>query len=547
MNTNNPNLAHPESLYQGFAHFDIDTCRFSGKKSYDGLVGGFPLMYLNDKRSLAVDATDSHTLLIGASGSKKTRSFILPTIKVLSHAGESMVINDPKGEIYNRIAGDLKELDYNIITLNLREPTVGFAWNPLQLPFQYYKAGDIDKAAEFANDIANILILGEISTEDPFWEYSAASMCTGLLLLLFRYCQEANMPDNAVNIGNLLALRRKLFESGHSAKDSPFWLWAKQDELIAASLSGSITTANDTMRGILSVFDQKLRSFAIQPTLLDMLANSNFDITDIGRRKSAVFLITPDEKNTFASIIAMFISQSYQHLIYSTTKSGGRVNVRINYVLDEFSSLPAIGSDFPNMISAARSRNIRYLICAQSKAQLVKRYKEEAATIFANCTNWVVLFTRELELLREVSELCGEKKDRSPNISVYDLQHLSKEKDEALLLTGNAKPCIVNLIDIDRLCERNNKHVEFFTPNRIERYHINYEELPPAIQEIADAKEKEDRERYERFRYPMPISMGPSASPNDSTEHSAASDKQDGDTPAITDENGTSDGEKPTT
>lgn len=486
ISSNNPNLSRPEVLFQEFAHLDINTHRFSGKRSFDGQIGGFPLLYNKEKQQLAVDATDSHTLVVGASGSKKTRALVLPAIKVLGYAGESMIINDPKGELYNRTAGELRDLGYNIITVNLRDPSVGHAWNPLQIPYNYYKAGDMDKAAEFANDIANTLILGEIASDDPFWGYSAYDCCLGLIMLLFKLCKEMDYPDNAVNISNLLRLRRKLFENGTNAKNSPLWKWASRDELIAASLTGSVMTAQDTMRGILATLDQKLRSLAIQPSLLEMLANSNFDIEEIGQSKTAVYLITPDEKTTYSSIVAMFISQSYQHLIYSATQSGGRLSIRVNYILDEFSSLPAIGSDFPSMISAARSRNIRYLICIQSKSQLVKRYKEEASTIISNCTNWVVLFTRELELLREVSELCGQKKDRTPNISVYDLQHLSKEKDEAFLLTGKAKPCLVNLLDIDHFGERSYKVIDFYTPERLSRFNIDFAELPAEAKAIIE-------------------------------------------------------------
>lgn len=486
ISSNNPNLSRPEVLFQEFAHLDINTHRFSGKKSFDGQTGGFPLLFNKEKQQLAVDATDSHTLVVGASGSKKTRSLVLPAIKVLGYAGESMIINDPKGELYSRTAGELRDLGYSIITVNLRDPSVGHAWNPLQIPYSYYKVGDMDKAAEFANDIANTLILGEIASDDPFWCYSAYDCCLGLIMLLFKLCKEMDYPDNAVNISNLLRLRRKLFENGVNAKNSPLWKWASKDELIAASLTGSVMTAQDTMRGILATLDQKLRALAIQPSLLEMLANSNFDIEEIGQSKTAIYLITPDEKTTYSSIVAMFISQSYQHLIYSATQCGGRLSVRVNYILDEFSSLPAIGSDFPSMISAARSRNIRYLICIQSKSQLVKRYKEEAATIISNCANWVVLFTRELELLREVSELCGQKKDRTPNVSVYDLQHLSKDKDEALLMAGKAKPCLVNLLDIDRFGERSYKVIDFSTPERLLRFNIDFSELPAEAKAIVE-------------------------------------------------------------
>lgn len=477
MNTSNPNLARPESLFQKFQHFDVGYGRFVGAAAKEQ-GGGVPMMYLKDKRRLAVDASDSHSLILGASGSKKTRDVVMPTIKVLAQAGESMIINDPKSEIYQRLASELTALDYKIITLNLRDPEKGYAWNPLAIPYRFYKQGDVDKAAEFANDIANTLILHDISTKDPFFDYSAYDLCLGLILMLFKICKAMNYPDGAADISNLLRLRRKLFENDVMPKSSDLWKWASQDELIAASLTGTVMTASDTRRGILAVWDQRMRALMLRSSLLDMLADSNFEITDIAQQKTAVFLITPDEKTSYAPIVAMFLSQSYQQLIHSATQQGGRLPVRVNYVLDEFSVLPAIGSDFPSMISAARSRNIRYMICIQSRSQLKRRYHEEADTIVANCTNWIVLFTRELDLLREVSALCGEKRDRTPNISVYDLQHLSKEKDEALLLSGKEKPCIVQLLDIDKLATRDHRVVGFDTPVRSRRISLDFSDLP---------------------------------------------------------------------
>lgn len=488
INTKNQNFERPNVIYGKSTHFDIDTERFSGKKFYDGFSGGIPLLYDNEKRSLAVDSSDSHTICFGSSGSKKTRALVMPTIKVLAHAGESMIINDSKGELFHRMAGTLQELGYNIITLNFRDPSVGSAWNPLSICYQYYKAGDMDKAAEFANDVASALALGEISTKDPFWDYSAGDTCYGLILLTMRYCKECNLPDSAVNIGNLLTLRRKLFSDGSRAKDSPLWKWAAEDELIAASLSGCIMAGEDTKNSILSVLDQKLRCFMIAPTLLEMLSNNNFDIEEIGKTKTAVFLITPDEKTAYHRLVSLFISQSYQQLIYSAMKTGGKVRNRINYILDEFSSLPAIGNDFANYISAARSRNIKFLIVVQSKNQLIRRYHEEAYTITANCTNWVVMFTRELDLLREISELCGQKKDHTPNVSVYDLQQLSKEKNEALLLAGRQKPCVVNLLDIDRFVEKRYRVIDIATPERKEREWVDFEMLPngePSVKSIS--------------------------------------------------------------
>ena len=229
------------------------------------------------------------------------------------------------------------------------------------------------------------------------------------------------------------------------------------------------------MNSILSVFDQKMRSFTIQPTLLEMLANNDFDIADIGQKKTAVFLITPDEKTSYHRLVSMFVKESYEYLIFLATQTEeNKVENRINYILDEFSSLPKI-ADMPSMISAARSRDIRFLLVVQSQSSLKQRYADEAETIISNCTNWIFFTSRELGLLRELSELCGTQKNHMPNISVYDLQHLSKERRESIVLAGRLKPCKVSMLDIDRFGDRSYILLEHEKRERMKRNHLTFE------------------------------------------------------------------------
>ena len=470
---NTASFESPEKIKRTYPWFHLDTHRFSQAK--DGrYVGGVPIMYDPEERKLYIDPGDTHTLVFGATGSLKTRTIVMPTIKILGYAGESMIINDSKGELYNRLAGELRDKGYNIVVINFRNPATGNAWNPLHIPYQFYVRGDIDRAAEFANDIANNLMTGETSADDPFWDYSASDLLFGLILLLFRYCRDHNCPDSSVNIGNLLELRRILFASKEQARNSPLWEYAAQDELTAASLSGTVYAPNNTMNSILSVFDQKMRTFSIQPTLLDMLANHDFDLAGVGREKSAVFLITPDEKTSYHKLVSLFVKQSYEYLIYLASQTeANRVHNRITFVLDEFSSLPAI-ADMPSMISAARSRDLRFLLVVQSKNSLKRRYSEEAETIISNCTNWIFFTSRELELLRELSELCGRQNNQNPNISVYDLQHFSKERREAMVLCGRLKPAKVTMLDIDRFGDRSYTVLPIEKRERMERAHLGF-------------------------------------------------------------------------
>ena len=478
-----PNFQRFSSLRKQYGSFSLKDQKFKLSRLMGG-EAGVVLGYDSEMGELVVDGTDTHTLVYGATGSLKTRCVVLPTMKLLGFGQESMIINDSKGELYDHMAGFLETQGYQIKVINFRNPLVGNSWNPFYIPFQYYLNGDLDRAAEFANDIAGVIALSQISHTDPFWDYSAYDCILGLILLLFRFCKEKQHPVSCVNVSNLIRLRRELFLSGTAAKHSAFWQWAKQDELIAASLSGSVNAPNDTMNSILSVVDQKLRAFSIQPALLDMLANNDISIADIGEEKTAVFLITPDEKTTYHRLVSLFVKQSYEYLIYVASMGNSMVSRRVNYILDEFSTLPAI-SDFSAMISAARSRNIRFLLVSQSKNQLVHKYQEEALTIAANCANWIFLTSRELDLLRDISELCGKNKQQMPNISVFDLQHFSKERAEALILVGRNRPCKVRLLDIDRFnktCGGAQPSPAIQKQPRQDRIHLNFKMEPPEEQ-----------------------------------------------------------------
>ena len=152
-------------------------------------------------------------------------------------------------------------------------------------------------------------------------------------------------------------------------------------------------------------------------------------------------------------------------------------SVRVNYILDEFSSLPTI-ADFPAMITAARSRNIRFNLFLQSKNQLKMRYAEDCSTIMSNCENWIYLSSRELELLKEISELCGECSggNHKALLSISDLQHFDKGKGQVLVLTARRKPMISNLPDIS------------FYPTEVMNNEVRLiENVSPKLQESDDS------------------------------------------------------------
>lgn len=441
-----------------FTKYNINTGAFipSKKIRYNTHKGGVPLGISDN--FVFVDSSDSHTMVLGATGSKKSRLVIMPMVRILADAGESMVISDPKSEIYERTSGYLKQKGYDISVINLRNPSLGNTWNPLYIPFLYYNLGDFDKAYEFANDIATNLCLAEMTLKDPFWDYSSRDLFFGLELLLFKYCHENSGDLNCSNIANLLRLRNYLFKGYYSNSknniiDSSSILnqYMNNDFITSAALIGTVNAPEKTQASILSTFDEKMRCFTIQPQLLSLLSSNNINLDSIGDRKTAIFVIMPDEKTTYHKLVTLFIKQSYEYIVYKAQKKrNGMMPIRINYILDEFASLPSI-KDFPSMISAARSRNIRFTLVVQNKHQLFGKYESDAATIQSNCNNWIFLTSRELDMLHEISILCGKKKNSDkPLVPMDFLQHLNKDKGEALVLSGRLYPIITRFADIKK-------------------------------------------------------------------------------------------------
>ena len=135
-------------------------------KSANSKAAGVPIILNQDE--MWVDDSEYHSLVIGATGSGKTQGVILPTVYSLAKAKESMIITDPKGEIYEKTSNLLRARGYQILLLNFRDPQNGNAWNPMSLPYQMYKSGNQDKAIELLDDLAlNILYDESNKNADP--------------------------------------------------------------------------------------------------------------------------------------------------------------------------------------------------------------------------------------------------------------------------------------------------------------------------------------------------------------------------------------------
>ena len=360
-----------------------------------------------------------------------------------------MIISDPKGEIYCNTSGYLKYKGYSIMVLNLREPEKSSQWNPLMLPYEYYRNGKADKAIEMVSDLCMQLKAQVHSERDLFWENQAMDLLVGMILMLF----ECETDRNKIHMESIQRMRMYIAtENSTDAKSCVFWDLIRtfpENTIIRYKLASiyNLRNVEKTLNCVVSTVDSMLRCFVFNRKLLNLMSLSNIDFEALALKKTALYLITPDEKKTYHFLVSVFIKQCYEFLIdIAQNKNDTFLPIRVNFILDEFSNFPRI-ADMPAMISAARSRNIRFLLIVQSKQQLLAEYGDDAETIKSNCKNWIYLSCRELTLLREIEELCGTFEIdgiQYPILTITQLQRLqiAREDSQALVLRSGIAPFI---------------------------------------------------------------------------------------------------------
>ena len=444
---------------------------------------GVPL--ISNGYTAYVDASDSHTLILGSTGSKKSRLLIMPTMCTIAKGGESVICTDPKGELYQKTSGLFQKEGYRILVLNLRDPEHSHGWSPLHMAAKYAMEGNIDKAYETINDLAASLFVYS-SHIDPFWADSARILFRALAGLIIEN-PSAYEPFTLNTVQDLLELSNE--ELDGEIRDI---IRSYPDTSLAVQAMKAATVGSEkTYSNVKATFQSGMQTLYSSRKLTQLLSTPDIQFDNFGTEKIAFYIIMPDEKTTFHSVVSLIIKQCYERLItIAQNQPGKTLPVRVNFVLDEFSNLPAI-PDMSSMISAARSRNIRFMLVVQSLNQLSTKYEDDAYTIRGNCNNWVFLYSKELAMLQEISDLCGVSNITGERlISVSQLQRLNKEIGEALLLCGRSYPYISYLADIDDYDISFEKPVEFPVLELNQPVKLDVDHV---IRQLSNAKTKASR------------------------------------------------------
>ena len=440
---------------------------------------------MNSRPKAPKYARNKNVIVIGGSGSGKTRFYVKPQLmQMTDHV--SYVVTDPKGTIIVECGKMLVNGGYRIKVLN----TINFKKSMHYNPFHYIRSEkDILKLVNTI--IANTKGEGEKSTED-FWVKAERLLYSALIGYIW---YEA--PEEEQNFSTLLEFinaseTREEDEEFKNAVDELFEeLEAENPEHFAVRQYRKYKlAAGKTAKSILISCGARLAPFDIQE-LREIMSYDEMELDMIGDQKTAMFVIISDTDDTFNFVVAIMYTQLFNLLCdKADDEHGGRLPYHVRLLLDEFSNIGQIPK-FDKLIATIRSREISASIILQSQSQLKTIYKDAAETILGNCDTMLFLGGKESSTLKEISETLGKEtidlyntSDTRGQSRSYGLnyQKTGKElmsRDELAVMDGNK--CILQL-----------RGVRPFLSNKYDiTKHKRYKELADA-----DPKNAFDVEKY---------------------------------------------------
>ena len=406
-----------------------------------------------------------HALVIGATGSGKTTTFINPMIQCIAAAniGSSMIMTDPKGELFDLHSGFLKKQGYEVMVLDLRDTYSSSRWNPLEPIWDAYQESinaskgmimhidSMDKYPDLrridgdarpdepwiewngiayadlthAKDDAELaknkifdemyedlqdLVGGLVpitNEKDQMWERGARSLVTATCLAMLEDSEkpELGMTKDKFNLFNI---NKALSNSDNNYQALKDYFEGRGQLSQAYQLSRQVLSApENTMSSYMSVTLDKLTIFNDRG-LCGLTSATDIDPKKFAFGKTALFLKIPDEKDTRHALASLFVLSTYKALIKIATPLPGQTLPRnVYFIMDEFGNMPKIDK-FGQMITVGRSRKIWFNMVIQSFVQLTNVYgKEVADIVIGNCGVKMFIGSNDTDTCKMFSEMCG--------------------------------------------------------------------------------------------------------------------------------------------
>lgn len=371
------------------------------------LRGGIVVKYKRNKskEEINVVSDNKHTICLGNTGAGKTRRILIESLCNLGLAGESIIVSDPKSELYQMTAKFFKNLGYEVNVIDFKNPQKFNKYNFLTPIINAINDNDIKTAEDLTWDLVENIVQKGVSNSDPLWENGEKSIIAGSIMTVL--LENKDMPEyqNLTNVYSFISNMCQTDENGFMPLTE--YINSLSEENPAKRIFSIATIAPEKTRS--SFFTSALATLRLfsSRSIYTMTNDSDFKLEDIGNKKCIRFIILPDERMTFYTLATLFVSQQYQALVKVADDRGGKLKVRTNFILEEFGNFTKI-ANFENMLTVSRGRNIRFNMFLQSFSQLETKYtKTIAQNIMDNSQVWIYLRTSSFETAEIISKKLG--------------------------------------------------------------------------------------------------------------------------------------------
>lgn len=376
------------------------------------------------------DDEDENTVIVADTRAGKTRRLLLGTIDFLTRATEeSLIILDPKGELYALTSPTVRSRGVPVNRIDFRFPRFSHRWNPMQLVNEAARRaheaegrGDrvaLREAYDEMNSAAEDLVLMILPKDqdtgpNTFFNQGARSYIksTVLFVAVWRNC-----PDNQRSLATVSRIIDRYGASRPVDEDNPaserltpyIWMldYLPRDHPAYEAFSNARSAVDKERSQFVTTALGALQDFR-DSNIASLTSDTDVPLKQTGLERSVTYLIIPLEKDSYKGFATLFIKQAYQALITESTLHGGRLPFRTTFLCEEFGQIPPI-DDLDQKMSASLAAGIRWILVLQSMAQVTTKYgRGYDKTILAACNNKIVLKSTDVENTGKwFSELCG--------------------------------------------------------------------------------------------------------------------------------------------
>lgn len=343
---------------------------------------------------------NKNVAICGISGGGKSFGAIKPMVMTILGKGESAIVTDTKGDLYQEIHSLCEKLEYNELVFDVKNPAYSDSWNCFKDIVEAEEGTVWDLVNIFADTIIQNTGYGHGSNnKSDYWTQNEQNLLRALIFYVCRskYYTGKRTMEGLMEMLSLPALEidarfKSLPESDPAFKTSSFYRNQADAKLKDNYRSG--------LRSKLEIFET--------PAICGMLSYDGIDFEEIVHKKSIVFLITPDHTGTYDVITSLFVTSMYNKLIeISDSKEyGGKLIKPFWFMLDELCNMAAI-NELSRKISTNRSRNVNMIFAIQSIPQMDSQYYNLARNILANCGTQMLFGTNDEETAKYYASRCG--------------------------------------------------------------------------------------------------------------------------------------------